>query len=813
MPDVPPSATPTGDEPNPPAAPTASAGHGATAAAVIGPYQLLQKIGEGGMGEVWLAEQRQPVRRRVAVKLIRAGRDSREVLARFASERQALALMDHPNIAKVFDAGSTAQGLPYFAMEYAAGPPITTYCDQQRLTTRQRLELFLGVCDGVQHAHQKAILHRDLKPSNILVTEVDGKPRPKIIDFGVAKALSQRLTEETLFTRAGVIVGTPEYMSPEQADSLEDIDTRADVYSLGVILYELLVGSRPLELGDPRKLSFGELMRRLREEDAPRPSTRLRSLGEKSERAAQNRRTEAAALTQQLRGDLDAIALKALEKERSRRYGAPSELAADIRRYLRDEPVLASAPSAMYRARKFTRRHRWGVVAAASVALALIALAVSMTVQSARIARERDRANREAETARQVADFLTGIFNVADPSEARGNTVTAREILDKGARQIETSLAGQPEVQARLMANIADVYSGLGLYQQAAQLLGKSVAARELVLGPDHPDTLNSQRQLGWLEQRLGHYPEAEKRLLATLDRQRRKLGGEHPDTLYTEVILGGLYYQEGHYAEARDTLSRSLDANRRVLGPEHKNTLQAMHNLAMAYDGLQLYGQEEGMWRELAEAQTKSLGPDHPSTLSSRQNLAYVLYRERKYAEAENLQRAGLADASRILGTEHSTTLMVMGNLSNTLKEEGRLAEAEKLQRDALEVRRRVLGAENPETLFGVNNLAEILVEQSRYQDAKQLLEEALAGERRVLGENHPEVRYVWYNLGAVEALQGHTGPALQYLRGAVQHGFNDAETLAADKAWTTLRSDPRFQDLLSQVRNLGSTGSKQEQ
>ena len=713
----------------------------------------------------------------------------------------------------MFDAGSTAQGLPYFAMEYAAGPPITTYCDQQRLTTRQRLELFLGVCDGVQHAHQKAILHRDLKPSNILVTEVDGKPRPKIIDFGVAKALSQRLTEETLFTRAGVIVGTPEYMSPEQADSLEDIDTRADVYSLGVILYELLVGSRPLELGDPRKLSFGELMRRLREEDAPRPSTRLRSLGEKSERAAQNRRTEAAALTQQLRGDLDAIALKALEKERSRRYGAPSELAADIRRYLRDEPVLASAPSAMYRARKFTRRHRWGVVAAASVALALIALAVSMTVQSARIARERDRANREAETARQVADFLTGIFNVADPSEARGNTVTAREILDKGARQIETSLAGQPEVQARLMANIADVYSGLGLYQQAAQLLGKSVAARELVLGPDHPDTLNSQRQLGWLEQRLGHYPEAEKRLLATLDRQRRKLGGEHPDTLYTEVILGGLYYQEGHYAEARDTLSRSLDANRRVLGPEHKNTLQAMHNLAMAYDGLQLYGQEEGMWRELAEAQTKSLGPDHPSTLSSRQNLAYVLYRERKYAEAENLQRAGLADASRILGTEHSTTLMVMGNLSNTLKEEGRLAEAEKLQRDALEVRRRVLGAENPETLFGVNNLAEILVEQSRYQDAKQLLEEALAGERRVLGENHPEVRYVWYNLGAVEALQGHTGPALQYLRGAVQHGFNDAETLAADKAWTTLRSDPRFQDLLSQVRNLGSTGSKQEQ
>jgi serine/threonine protein kinase len=344
----------------------------------LGPYHLLQPIGSGGMGEVWLAEQRQPMRRRVAIKLIKAGMDTREVVARFESERQALALMEHPGIAKIFDAGATPQGRPYFVMEYVTGIPITQYCDRHKLTTRERLQLFICVCEGVQHAHQKAIIHRDLKPSNILVGEVDGKPVPRIIDFGLAKATAQPLTAETMFTRAGAIVGTPAYMSPEQAGSTGvDVDTRADVYSLGVVLYELLVGALPLEF---HKLAFDEILRRMRDEDAPRPSTRLRTRGEQSATAAQNRGSDLSTLARQLRGDLDAIALKALEKERSRRYATPSELGADIGRHLRNEPVLARSPSAAYRTRKYIRRHWVGVAVAVGlpIALAIVLLAVDL---------------------------------------------------------------------------------------------------------------------------------------------------------------------------------------------------------------------------------------------------------------------------------------------------------------------------------------------------------------------------------------------------------------------------------------------------
>ena len=364
----------------------------------IGPYHLLQLIGEGGMGEVWLAEQKEPVRRRVALKLVKAGMNSREVMARFASERQALALMDHPAIAKVFDAGSTAQGAPYFVMEYVAGIPITAYCDKHRLSTRERLELFMLVCEGVQHAHQKAIIHRDLKPSNILVTEVNGRPAPKIIDFGVAKALTQKLTPDTLYTRAGVLLGTPEYMSPEQANSSgEDIDTRTDVYSLGIIFYELLAGAPPLDL---RKIAFDEFMRRLREEEPPKLSTKIRTQDPAtSTDIARKRQTEPLTLVKQVRGDLDSIALKALEKDRGRRYGSPSDFAADIGRYLNNEAVLAVPPSAAYRARKFARRYRGALATACAFALVLIAAAAVSIRQSL-------RANREAAEAQAVNDFL-----------------------------------------------------------------------------------------------------------------------------------------------------------------------------------------------------------------------------------------------------------------------------------------------------------------------------------------------------------------------------------------------------------------------
>ncbi|HXJ92006.1 MAG TPA: serine/threonine-protein kinase [Terriglobia bacterium] len=347
-----------------------------TAGALIGRYRLLQKIGEGGMGEVWLAEQKEPVSRRVALKLVKRGMNTREVIARFESERQALALMDHPAIARVLDAGSTPQGAPFFVMEYVAGVPITAYCDNHQLGTRRRLELFVRVCEGVQHAHQKAIIHRDLKPSNILVTEVDGRPAPKIIDFGVAKALTQKLTANTMFTRVGEMVGTPEYMSPEQANSSgEDIDTRTDVYSLGIIFYELLAGAPPLEL---RQIAFEEFLRRLREDDAPKLSTKIRTQDPAtSTELARKRQTEPLALAKEMRGELDSIALKALEKDRARRYVSPFEFAADIGRYLNNEAVQAVPPSGMYRARKFARRHRAAFATACAFVLVLVAAAAS----------------------------------------------------------------------------------------------------------------------------------------------------------------------------------------------------------------------------------------------------------------------------------------------------------------------------------------------------------------------------------------------------------------------------------------------------
>jgi non-specific serine/threonine protein kinase/serine/threonine-protein kinase len=403
-------------------------GPGGAAAGQIGPYRLLQLLGEGGMGEVWLAEQKSPIHRTVALKLIKAGMDTKAVVARFESERQALALMDHPSIARVFDAGSTSEGRPYFVMEYVPGLPITEYCDKHRLTIKERLELFVQVCDGVQHAHQKAIIHRDLKPSNVLVVEQDNKPVPKIIDFGLAKATAQRLTDKTMFTELGVMMGTPEYMSPEQADQREqNIDTRTDVYSLGVILYQLLVGVTPFDAKALRAAGLETILRAIREQEPPKPSTRIRSLGPASAESAEKRKEEPRSFARHLQGELDWITMKALEKDRTRRYGSPAELGADIERHLRNDPVLAHPPSAGYRASKFVRRHRFGVAAAAAAVVLLIGFAAAMAVQARRIAIERDRANRQAEAAQRVAEFMKGMFKVSDPSEARGNSITARE--------------------------------------------------------------------------------------------------------------------------------------------------------------------------------------------------------------------------------------------------------------------------------------------------------------------------------------------------------------------------------------------------
>jgi eukaryotic-like serine/threonine-protein kinase len=775
------------------------------AAGQIGPYRLLQLLGEGGMGEVWLAEQKIPIHRTVALKLIKTGMDTKAVVARFESERQALALMDHPNIARVFDAGSTPEGRPYFVMEYVPGLPLTEYCDKRRLTLKERLEIFIQVCDGVQHAHQKAVIHRDLKPSNVLVVEQDNKAVPKIIDFGLAKATGQRLTDKTMFTQLGVMMGTPEYMSPEQADQREqNIDTRTDVYSLGVILYLLLAGVLPFETKALRASGLEDVLRAIREQEPLKPSTRIRSLGPDTAASAEKRKEEPRSFARHLQGELDWITMKALEKDRARRYGSPAELAADIAHYLRHEPVLAHPPSAGYRASKFVRRHRFGVAAAASAVVLLIAFAAAMAIQARRIARERDRANRQAEAEQRVAEFMTNMFKVSDPSEARGNTITAREILDKASKDIENQLTKDPELQAQMMGVMGRVYLELGLFSRAQALLQRAWDIRTRDLGPGNPETLKDATELAWTLMREGQYTQAEKVGREALDTSRHALGPEHPITIGLMIDLTFILSEEGRFAEAETIGQETVNIANRVLGPEAPNTLAAMSNLASVLSREGRYDESEKINRELLEVRRRVLGPEHPDTLIIMNNLATDLEEEGKYSEAEEINRETLDIRRRVLGPEHPLTLSSMSNLADVLGDDGKYPEAERIDRETLEIRNRVLGPENPDTLTSMDNLAYVLYHEDRYAEAEKLASQAADIRRRVLGPDHPETALSTYTLACIALRRGQRDKALSMLRQSVDHGLapNTALAMEKDPDLQSLHGDPRFAAIVEDAK-----------
>jgi len=767
---------------------TVSAGSLQGPSGTIGPYRLIELLGAGGMGEVWRGVQDTPFHRTVAVKLIKAGMDTKAVVARFDSERQALALMEHPNIAKVYDAGSTPAGRPYFVMEYVPGVPITDYSDQHTLTLRERLHVFIQVCEGVQHAHHKAIIHRDLKPSNVLVTELDQKAVPKIIDFGLAKATGQRLTDMTMFTEVGAMVGTPAYMSPEQADGNEpNIDTRTDVYSLGVILYELLVGMLPFGSHELRADGAEAMRRKIRENEPVSPSAKIKSLGGSSSDFALKRREEPQTLQKRLRGELDWITLKALEKDRARRYGSPAELAADIQRYLNDEPVVAGPPSTMYRAGKFIRRHRFGVAVAASAVLLLFAFAATMAVQARRIAKERDRANHEAEVSKRVSEFMSQMFKVSDPGEARGNQVTAREILDKASNEIEQGLAKDVEVQSQLMEVMALTYLNLGLYSRAHTLAQSALENRRRALGPDHPKTLESMTQLGWILDREGRELEAEKITRDALALEQRVLGKEDVLTLETEDNLAIVLEKQGHYAE-EEKLERDLVAARtRKLGPENPQTLRSRLNLADAVHGQGRLAESEKQFRELLEVERRVWGAGHPTLLATMHNLANVIQEEGRYDEAEALYRETLDTERRVLGPEHPDTASTMTTLANTIMYgQGRASGAEALYRQALEILQRNLGPEHPYTMQAEEGLANTLASEEHYQEAEKFHREILSIRLRVFGPDNADTLLSQYNLGDVLFREGHVAQADKLLRETLRAqsrvlGDENPDTLAS--------------------------------
>jgi serine/threonine protein kinase len=713
---------------------------------VIGPYKLLQQIGEGGMGVVWMAEQTQPVQRKVALKVIKPGMDSRQVIARFETERQALALMDHVNIARVLDAGTTESGLPFFVMELVHGVPITQFCDDSHLTPRERLELFVPVCQAIQHAHQKGIIHRDIKPSNVMVTLYDGKPVPKVIDFGVAKATEQKLTERTLFTQYGTMVGTLEYMSPEQAEmSALGVDTRSDIYSLGALLYELLTGSTPLTHKRMKEAAYAEVLRLIKEEEPPRPSTRLSDSGEALASISAQRHMEPAKLTKLVRGELDWIVMKTLEKERNRRYETANAFAADLLHYLQDEPVQACPPSATYRFGKFTRRNRVIITTATLVAAALLLGTIVSTWQAIRAtqasheadaARESEatlrkqaeadekKAEREAIKSQQVASFLAGMFDGPTPWTARGRDITLlRVIVDRAASRIDTDLKDQPAVDAELRNIIGFTYWSINEFAKAEAMHRQAIAICRRIYGNENLPLANSLVRLALPLRDTAKRRDAEAALREALAIQTKLLGKDHPDIAHTLRDLGLVVLSLNRRDEAIDLERQALAMRRRLYASDHPDVADSLNRLVSVLPGEQ-NEEAEALARE-AVAMQRRLAKNAPSSGLgvTLRHLAIILQHEGRLPEAEAAARESLDNIWRTTG-DSTYTMDSYFRVAVILEREGKDKELE------------VVFNEYPIPTIGrqhyradlLETKADILRRQGRSADADELHRQAVS-------------------------------------------------------------------------------------
>ncbi|MBW8874757.1 MAG: serine/threonine protein kinase [Acidobacteria bacterium] len=698
------------------------------AAQRIGSYQLLRRLGQGGMGEVYLAcRADEEYHKRVAIKVLRPGMASEDLVRRFRTERQILAALDHPVIAKLLDGGTTAAGLPYFVMEYVEGQPIDRYCDGHRLTTSQRIELFCQVCEAVQFAHQNLVVHRDLKPANILVT-ADGTP--KLLDFGIAKLLNPELSPAPIGATLAGRPMTPDYASPEQVRG-EPITTASDVYSLGVLLYLLLSGHPPYRASGR---SPGE-MERVICETVPERMTKL--IG-------------------RLAGDLDEIVLMALRKEPQRRYASVEQLAADLRRHLKGRPVLASGDSLAYRSRKFVGRHRVGVGAVAALALVIVGFAVAMGILAAQLSRERDRAVREQRRAEHVTAFLTGIFEVSDPLKTTGDIITAREILDLGAARIATQLQDQPEARAALTMTIGAIYRRLALYDRAIPLLESALATRRRLLGEEHEDVAQSLDELATARLEKGETDAAAALYGQSLNIRRKLFGNEHLAVATSLNNLANVHWAKSEYDAAGALYRRVLEMRRRQLGEEHEDVATSLNNLANVLHAQGDLGRAEQLHRNALRIRRKLLGDNHPDVGESQNNLAAVLWRKGELAEARSLYETALKVQRARFGDEHPTAVNTLGNLALVLHDLGNDAAAEPLYRQVLAYNRKTFGDRHLEVARAANNLASLRKDQGDLREAEDLYQEAVEILRESAGPRHPNLGTTLAALADLEATRG---------------------------------------------------------
>lgn len=721
----------------------------------IGPYRLLRELGEGGCGIAYLAEQTAPVKREVAIKVIKPGMDTKAVIARFEAERQALALMDHPNVARVFDVGATTEGRPYFVMELVRGMRITEYCAQSRLAISERLSLFIQVCQAIQHAHQKGIIHRDIKPSNVLITIHDGLPIAKVIDFGIAKATQGRLTDQTLHTEVDQLIGTPAYISPEQAEPAQaSVDTRSDIYSLGVLLYELLTGQTPFDARELAQASIQQLRERLRTEEPPRPSQRLSTFdGELLSRISSGSGITAAKLMKQVKDDLDWIVMQCLEKEPARRYQTVAELSADVGHYLRHEPVHARPPTFIYAIRKLARRNR-GAFASALAALAFVlfvtAFAIVMTIQAQRIANERDIAEAERLQAQKVSNVALNVFAMADPFQSLANGVSGSALLDQAAKSIARELRDQPAARARLLLVLGRAYVRRGEPKPAIHCLKEAVGMLSRMPSAES-DTLGAMIDLA-MALRIGGDLRSARAIL--VDAEHFAGGhGLRRSTVYARLLLnrGRVSLFESRIPAARVDFERSLKLYHSVVGDRRIETAEVLAELSLALVWSDELTRAERTAREAIEIFEATAPPMYPDRVTAEGTLAEALYLEGRLDEAEVMLVDVVRKKTELFGPNSIDVVGALDQLAVVSYSLHRLDAAERYSRGAVAKSRVSMGERHAATANVATTLARTLLELRRYPEAEATLRDALDIFAEKLPPDHQYVASTEYLLGEV--------------------------------------------------------------